>query len=110
MAFGITRKELARWKAEVDRGEIAYLTHYWLDPRFPGFKTVTKVGCSDLNKLSRWCAEHGLNPRYIHARGSYPHFDLLGPKQLEVLQKAGQREQLERFRLIAEEERIQTES
>lgn len=99
MAFGITKEELAQWKAKVDRGEIAYLTHYWLDARFPDIKTVTKVGCSDLDRLSRWCIKYGLSPRYIHARRSYPHFDLLGPRQYEILQEEGQFEQLERFRL-----------
>lgn len=33
MAFGIDRQELSRWKEAVERGEIAYLTHFWLDPR-----------------------------------------------------------------------------
>lgn len=36
MAFGIKREEMKQWKASVARGEIAYLTHYWVDPRFPG--------------------------------------------------------------------------
>jgi len=99
MAFGINRKELALWKDKVERGEIAYLTHYWLDDRFPAFHTVTKVGCSDLDKLADWCKQHGLNPRYIHRRDRYPHFDLMGPKQIEILVKTGQIGQLERFRL-----------
>ncbi|OMF22412.1 hypothetical protein BK133_26385 [Paenibacillus sp. FSL H8-0548] len=97
MAFGIKRKELEGWKAAVARGEIAFLTHYWLDPRFPDMRTVTKVGCSDRVKLSRWCLDNGLNPRYIHDRSEYPHFDLLGPKQREVLRAANLLEQLERF-------------
>ncbi|WP_424766740.1 hypothetical protein [Paenibacillus sp. sgz302251] len=100
MAFGIKREEMERWKSAVARGEIAFLTHYWLDPRFPDMRTVTKVGCSDMEKLSRWCLDHGLNPRYIHARSQYPHFDLLGPKQREVLLGAKQHEQLERFGLL----------
>jgi cbb3-type cytochrome oxidase cytochrome c subunit len=97
MAFGIKRQEMEQWKAAVARGEIAFLTHYWLDPRFPDMRTVTKVGCADMGKLSRWCLDHGLNPRYIHARSEYPHFDLLGPKQREILKQANQMEQLERF-------------
>jgi hypothetical protein len=100
MAFGIKRQEMEQWKAAVARGEIAFLTHYWLDPRFPNMRTVTKVGCSDMGKLSRWCLDHGLNPRYIHVRSEYPHFDLLGPKQIEVLKQANQHEQLERFGML----------
>ncbi|SEG56024.1 hypothetical protein [Paenibacillus sp. UNC499MF] len=100
MAFGVKREELQRWKEAVSRGDIAYLTHYWLDPRFPGITTVTKVGCSDLGRLSDWCASHGLNPGYIHNRAPFPHFDLIGPKQKEILWKEGIHDQLERFRLL----------
>ncbi|WP_068777085.1 hypothetical protein [Paenibacillus sp. FJAT-26967] len=100
MAFGIKREELQQWKEAVSRGEIAYLTHYWLEPRFPGVTTVTKVGCADLDRLSKWCIQNGLSPRYIHNRSSFPHFDLIGPKQVEILRKEGLREQLERFRML----------
>ncbi len=100
MAFGINRSELNAWKEAVSMGEIAYLTHYWLDPRFPGIKTVTKVGCSDLKRLTAWCEQHGLNPRYIHHRPPFPHFDLLGPKQREILEQEQQWDQLERFRML----------
>ncbi|WP_042162812.1 hypothetical protein [Paenibacillus gorillae] len=99
MAFGIKRAEMNEWKRKVAQGEIAYLTHYWLDPRFPTMKTVTKVGCSDLTKLAAWCRDNGLNPRYIHARAEYPHFDLLGPKQIEILKREKLYDQLERFHL-----------
>ncbi|MFF2090371.1 hypothetical protein [Paenibacillus sp. NPDC058174] len=99
MAFGIKRAEMNEWKRKVSQGEIAYLTHYWLDPRFPNMKTVTKVGCSDLDKLAAWCRDNGLNPRYIHAREEYPHFDLLGPKQIEILKREKLFDQLERFHL-----------
>jgi len=99
MAFGITRAEMKRWKDKVLRGEIAYLTHYWLDPRFPGVRTVTKVGCSDLDKLSAWCESYGLDSRYIHQRQPYPHFDLIGPKQREILLLEQQSDQLKRFRI-----------
>ncbi|WP_020615166.1 hypothetical protein [Paenibacillus daejeonensis] len=99
MAFGITRPEMKRWKDQVLRGEIAYLTHYWLDPRFPGVRTVTKVGCSDLDKLSAWCESYGLDPRYIHQRQPYPHFDLIGPKQREILLLEEQADQIKRFRI-----------
>ncbi|MCQ6561055.1 hypothetical protein [Paenibacillus mendelii] len=99
MALGITRQELNQWKAAVSRGEIAFLTHYWLDNRFPNIRTVTKVGCSDLDRLSGWCWDNGLNPTYIHHRQDYPHFDLLGSKQLEILQREGLLSHIERFRL-----------
>ncbi|MFB5673733.1 hypothetical protein ACE3NQ_19860 [Paenibacillus terreus] len=99
MAFGINRRELNEWKQAVSRGEIAFLTHYWLDPRFPEIRTVTKVGCSDEKRLSAWCSENGLNPRYIHKRASFPHFDLLGQKQLEILRKCGLHDHISRFHL-----------
>lgn len=100
MAFGINREELTRWKKAVSAGEIAFLTHYWLDPRFPGMTTVTKVGCSDLTRLTYWCEENGLLTKYIHNRSPFPHFDLLGPKQAEILRKEGLWEQLERFKML----------
>ncbi|OBR63140.1 hypothetical protein A7K91_23870 [Paenibacillus oryzae] len=97
MAFGIKREELQAWKSAVAQGEIAFLTHYWLDERFPEMKTVTKVGCSNLDKLAAWCRDHGLEPRYIHRRGEYPHFDLFGPRQAAILKKAGQQGIIQRF-------------
>ncbi|AJY73350.1 hypothetical protein [Paenibacillus beijingensis] len=99
MAFGLKRDELNRWKERVASGEIAFLTHYWHDPRFPDARTVTKVGCCDLSKLSGWCERNGLNPRYIHDRALFPHFDLVGPKQVEILTREKQWDQLRRFRL-----------
>lgn len=100
MAFGITRNELDNWKREVASGKISFLTHYWVDPRFPDIKTVTKVGCADRKLLEEWCVAHGLHPEYIHDRPPFPHYDLLGPKQKEILQKENQWEQLKRFRLL----------
>ncbi len=97
MAFGVTRQEMNAWKDKVSSGEIAFLTHYWLDPRFPGIKTVTKVGCKDLNRLREWCERNGLNPDYIHDRTNYPHFDLIGWKQKEILYREKQWEQVKRF-------------
>ncbi|WP_322922802.1 hypothetical protein [Paenibacillus campi] len=99
MAFGIKRAELQQWKRKVDAGEIAFLTHYWIDDRFPGIRTVTKVGCADIDKLRRWCKSYGLNPRYMHLRDQYPHFDLLGAEQVRILQAEGVQEQIDRFRL-----------
>lgn len=97
MAFGIKRHEMEAWKQAVARGEIAYLTHYWLEPRFPGIRTVTKAGCSDLKKLEAWCRRYGLNPKYIHRRDVYPHYDLIGEKQREVLYAERQWDQIQRF-------------
>lgn len=99
MAFGIKRDELNRWKQTIKEGHIAFLTHYWHDPRFPNYKTVTKVGCADLQKLEAWCLSHRLNPRYIHQHKAYPHFDLIGPRQSDILRKEGQWEQIRRFQL-----------
>lgn len=100
MAFGVNKDELNAWKEAVSRGEIAYLTHYWLDPRFPGSKTVTKVGCADLPRLRAWCLKHDLNPDYIHHRSVFPHFDLIGPKQREILLQEQLWDQLERFHML----------
>jgi hypothetical protein len=100
VAFGITREELDRWKAAVARGEIAFLTHFWTDPRFPGIKTVTKVGCANLKRLVEWCEANGLSPAYIHNRPPFPHFDLIGPKQKEILQKENLWDHLTRFGLL----------
>ncbi|PZD96046.1 hypothetical protein DNH61_09000 [Paenibacillus sambharensis] len=97
MAFGLKRQELREWKAKVSAGEIAFITHYWLEPRFPGIRTVTKVGCADVDKLKRWCHDNGLNPAYIHYRERYPHFDLIGHKQTEILLREGLADQLKRF-------------
>ncbi|GAC43630.1 hypothetical protein PPOP_3029 [Paenibacillus popilliae ATCC 14706] len=53
--------------------------------------------CADMARLSVWCVEHGLNPRYIHARRPFPHYDLIGPRQREILRQEQQWDQLERF-------------
>ena len=90
MAFGITKKELQVWKEKINSGEIAFLTHYWLDDRFPECKTVTKVGCNDMQKLIEWGNKYGLKPEWIDKRNDgYSHFDLLGAKQIEILKNEG---------------------
>lgn len=90
MAFGISRKELNDWKETISKGEIAFLTHYWLDERFPGCTTVTKVGCNDLDKLEEWGRKYGLLPEWIDRRKpQYPHFDLFGEKQESILRMEG---------------------
>lgn len=97
MAFGIKRQELLTWKDAVRKGEIAFLTHYWLDDRFPGCKTVTKVGCSDVDLLIEWGIQYGLKREWIDFKEDYPHFDLFGHHQENILRQEGQLEQLQRF-------------
>lgn len=97
MAFGIKRQELIAWKQAVGNGEIAFLTHYWIDERFPGSKTVTKVGCADLDKLVEWGMQYGLKKEWIDMRDDFPHFDLFGKYEYDILLNEGLEEQLERF-------------
>lgn len=97
MAFGIKREELQSWKDKVRSGEIAFITHYWLDERFPDMKTVTKVGCADIKRLMEWGEKYGIPSRHIHHRSHYPHFDLLGKRQVEILTAENLLKQLERF-------------
>lgn len=95
MAFGLKKQELAEWKRRIDNGEIAFLTHYWLDDRFPDCKTVTKVGCSDIKKLKSWGEKYGLKEEWIHYRkDGYSHFDLLGDTQKKILKEEGISERL----------------
>ncbi|MBM7691384.1 hypothetical protein JOC77_000789 [Peribacillus deserti] len=95
MAFGIKRKDIENWKLKIDQGEIAFLTHYWLDDRFPGCNTVTKAGCSDLDKLADWGKKYGLQREWIHIRNEgYPHFDLFGDRQRDILKAEGIEEPL----------------
>ncbi|QDP40298.1 hypothetical protein [Radiobacillus deserti] len=100
MAFGVKRPELIQWKKQVAAGEIAFLTHYWLDPRFPTCDTVTKVGCGDQEKLKEWGKRYQLDPKWIHQDPNYPHFDLFGDLQKKVLIEEKQWEQLQRFQLM----------
>ena len=98
MAFGITRNELVEWKLKVLKGEISFLTHYWEDARFPQATSVTKVGCSNLNKLARWGRQYGLKETWIH-HTKYPHFDLFVPKQKVILELEGLEEHIKRFHI-----------
>ncbi len=100
MAFGITREELAHWKNQVLRGEIAFLTHYWFDERFPEAKSVTKVGCIDIDRLIAWGKQYHLKESWIDRRNAYPHFDLIGEKQLSILIKEKKWDHIHRFQLI----------
>ncbi|WP_130859975.1 hypothetical protein [Gracilibacillus phocaeensis] len=99
MAFGIDRPTLKQWKQDVQQGKISFLTHYWLDDRFPDCRTVTKVGCSDYDKLVAWGQRYGLQEQWIHLDPQFPHFDLFGGIQKDILQKENQWQQIEQFRL-----------
>lgn len=100
MAFGIKRKELNDWKEKVKQGnEVVFITHYWIHPKFPGIKTVTKAGCANLNVLEKWGNRYGLKSEWIHKREEFPHFDLIGEMQVEILLKEGVLDQVERFSL-----------
>ncbi|MGM0844813.1 MAG: hypothetical protein ACQEUT_07535 [Bacillota bacterium] len=98
MAFGINREELKKWKRDIDKGEISFLTHYWLDERFPGCRTVTKAGAKDVDMLAEWGRQYGLKREWIDDRKKdYPHFDLLGDKQKRVLENENLHSHLKRF-------------
>ncbi|QTM99517.1 hypothetical protein ERJ70_09505 [Sediminibacillus dalangtanensis] len=99
MAFGLKREELNQWKKDVEKGNIAFLTHFWLDSRFPGCDTVTKAGCSDVNKLIKWGKQYGLDPHWIHRDDKYPHYDLFGERQKQILTAEKQWSQLEKFHI-----------
>lgn len=98
MAFGIKKSELIAWKSKVDNGEIAILTHYWIDKRFPGCTSVTKVGCSNLSHLKEWGEKYNLQPHWIH-KNRYPHFDLFGERQRNILKEEGLYHHIKRFNL-----------
>lgn len=66
---------------------LAFLTHYWLDDRFPHANTVTKAACQDMKQLIEWGEKHGLKKEWIHDRAGFPHFDLIGEPQKRILQK-----------------------
>lgn len=99
MAFGIKREELNTWKRNVGNGKISFLTHYWMDDRFPGSTTVTKVGCNDLDELIAWGKIYGLEANWIHRDKKYPHFDLFGERQKDILKREKQWEQINHFKL-----------
>ena len=98
MAFGITRDELNEWKRQVKNEQIAFLTHYWVDKRFPGCKTVTKVGCSNISTLIEWGKKYGLKEQWIDLKEGYPHFDLFGKYEYDIMEEEGLLSQLKRFK------------
>ncbi|MBU5466673.1 hypothetical protein KQI49_07495 [Virgibacillus sp. MSJ-26] len=99
MAFGIKKEELSQWQNQVKNGNIAILTHYWMDARFPNCYSVTKVGCSNINKLIEWGSKYHLKANWIHRDKNYPHFDLFGEKQKEVLESEEMWDQIQRFNI-----------
>ncbi|MDL4839553.1 hypothetical protein [Aquibacillus rhizosphaerae] len=99
MAFGVKRKELIEWKHQVQQGNISFLTHYWIDPRFPGCNTVTKVGCTNIDKLIKWGSQYDLQPNWIHHDPCFPHYDLFGEMQKVVLTQEKQWNQIKRFNI-----------
>ncbi|WP_373896105.1 hypothetical protein ACUL41_09965 [Virgibacillus natechei] len=99
MAFGVKREEVNAWKQNVESGNIAFLTHFWIDDRFPGCDTVTKVGCSDMEKLKDWGRKYGLLEKWIHNDERYPHFDLFGEHQKNILQQENKWDHIDKFRL-----------
>ncbi|WP_026689772.1 hypothetical protein [Alteribacter aurantiacus] len=98
MAFGITRSELNVFKEKAQKGQIAIITHYWYDERFPEYKTVTKAACTNIDTLVNWGKKHGLKREWIHHQKGLPHFDLLGEHAKRVLKKEGLLSQLEKFK------------
>src|SRR5699024_7454674 len=98
MAFGIKKDELKAWKAKVEKGEIAFITHFWEDARFPNSTSVTKVCCSNIDKLIAWGKQYDLKARWIDY-SHYPHFDLFGDKQKEILKQEGFLDQMQKFNI-----------
>lgn len=80
-------------------GQIDFLTHYWLDGRFPDCSTVTKVGCNNIEKLIAWGQMHGLKSEWIDYNEHFPHFDLVGENQKKILEKEEQWDQIKKFHL-----------
>ncbi|MTH51848.1 hypothetical protein GKZ89_00405 [Bacillus mangrovi] len=99
MAFGITKAEIEEWKKKVADGEVALLTHFWKDERFPHSHAVTKAGCRDLGKLAEWGNRFGLDEKWIDRRSSYPHYDLMGAIQIKVLEHYGRNDIIHKFKL-----------
>lgn len=94
MAFGVSKQELKKWKQAARDGEVAFLTHFWYDPRFPEYKTVTKAACIDEEKLIAWGKQYNLKRNWIHVDNHFPHFDLIGQTELEILTAEGKQNKL----------------
>lgn len=90
----MTKTELSRWKATAKQGHVSFLTHFWYDTRFPEYKTVTKAACANRETLVTWGKKYGLKEKWIHDRNEFPHFDLLGDIEKQVLIKEGSEQKL----------------
>lgn len=99
MAFGLTKEELNNWKKQVHANKIAIITHYWRDDRFPEATSVTKIGCANLDKLIKWGKKYGLKAEWIDYKENYPHFDVFGRKQVEILVDEKKFDQIKKFNL-----------
>lgn len=100
MAFGIHKQELAEWKRQIDNGNIAFLTHYWLDERFPHCRTVTKSRVQGFRNARPLGKKVRLKKEWIDKRkDGYSHFDLLGDRQKEILEREGLQSHIEKFQL-----------
>ena len=97
MAFGVTKTELSRWKEKAKQGHVSFLTHFWYDTRFPQYKTVTKAACMNRETLIAWGKQYGLKEKWIHERDEFPHFDLIGDIEKEILIKEGCEQKLLRL-------------
>ncbi|EUJ17253.1 hypothetical protein MAQA_13825 [Listeria aquatica FSL S10-1188] len=105
MAFGVQREELIAFKKKAEQGEVALLTHYWLDDRFPNSKTVTKAASADIEALKRWGRKYHLPENYIdYGHKDLPHYDLFGDIQLKILEEEGKWDQIDRFHLRGDTE------
>ncbi|MFA9559596.1 hypothetical protein ACERII_19990 [Evansella sp. AB-rgal1] len=97
MAFGLKKSDIEKWKKRANEGEVAFITHFWFDERFPQYRTVTKAACANKDTLIQWGQKYNLKPEWIHDRKDFPHFDLLGDRQRDILKKENQYEQLEKL-------------
>ncbi|QKS71330.1 hypothetical protein FLK61_31990 [Paenalkalicoccus suaedae] len=94
MAFGVTKDELRQYKIQAASGEIAFLTHFWFDERFPQHQTVTKAASNDKQRLIEWGKQYGLKEEWIHDDGHFPHFDLIGSTEWHVLHQENKADKL----------------
>lgn len=105
MAFGVTKTELAAWKEEAEKGRVAFLTHFWYDSRFPQYKTVTKAACKDKSRLIAWGKKYNLKREWIHVDDHFPHFDLIGNAEKEILLAEGRAAKLFQMEALIEKKK-----
>ena len=63
-------------------------------------KPLRKPGALTLKNWVRWGERYGLKREWIDMRDDYPHFDLFGEHEREILVKEGLSAQLKRFDLL----------